>query len=877
MFSDSQSSPSSVPCRILAISAVIAALIAAGCGSAAPAVPAPVLSIVSSHVGSFSQGQQAATYTVTVNNSSAAGTGATNATTVTVTDTVPTGLTLVSMAGTGWTCVNPSCTRTDVLAAAASYPAITVTVNVAAGAASPQVNAVAVTGGGSVTANGTDSTTILVPVLGITKSHIGNFAQGQQGATYTVTVNNTGTAPTNGTTVTVVDSVPTGLTLVSMAGTGWTCVNPNCVRTDALAVASSYPTITVTVNVAANASTPQVNTASVTGGGAANAQITDSTTVIEPVLKITKTHTGNFTQGQNGATYTVTVDNINGLAPTSGTVTVTETVPSGLTLVSMAGTNWTCPGLGGANTCDRSDVLATSASYEAITVTVNVGAVAPSPLVNAVAVSGGGSANGNTTDSTTISSSCPTGGDLTILNGQYTFLMSGFDASGPLAEAGAFDADGQGHIAKTIGVADFNTFSAAPLSGTPIISASSSYTMGTDHRGCLIVSTSAGTSTFRIAVGTLVSGVATKGRLIEFDSSGATGSGVLLKQTPSGFTGVTGHYAFGASAPESGNTRFGLAGVLSLSGGTVTAGSFDINESHLVSGSTQGNVDNNGATYPASPLTFAGGSYTVSSTTGRGTLTLNIGSGMTVHVTVYAVSASELLMISGDSQTGTNASTAFTGTMLLQSGTLALNGTGVLQLTGCGFDGTNPTPDVLIGAFSTSGTTLSVSADENQAGTTTPQSFSATVTVDPSTGRVTLAGGGSAPIFYLVTANEGFVLGTDNSVTVGFFEPQTTVTFTAPETLFFSTEAPAAATVTDASGVVTLAAAGVETGTVDINTAATFNAGQAFTGTYSSFDTNGRATITGGGGASILYLISPTKAVLMGSTSTSPAIQVVEQ
>ena len=56
-----------------------------------------------------------------------------------------------------------------------------------------------------------------------------------------------------------------------------------------------------------------------------------------PVLSITKTHTGNFTQGQTNATYTVTVSNT-GNAPTSGTITVTETVPSGLTLVSMAGT-----------------------------------------------------------------------------------------------------------------------------------------------------------------------------------------------------------------------------------------------------------------------------------------------------------------------------------------------------------------------------------------------------------------------------------------------------------------------------------------------------------------------------------------------------------
>src|SRR5580704_13343118 len=68
------------------------------------------------------------------------------------------------MAGTGWTCggANPAnvCTRSDVLAGGASYPAITVSVNVAANATSPQVNMVGVTGGGSAPANASDSTVI---------------------------------------------------------------------------------------------------------------------------------------------------------------------------------------------------------------------------------------------------------------------------------------------------------------------------------------------------------------------------------------------------------------------------------------------------------------------------------------------------------------------------------------------------------------------------------------------------------------------------------------------------------------------------------------------------------------------------------------------
>lgn len=125
-------------------------------------------------------------------------------------------------------------------------------------------------------------------------------------------------------------------------------------------------------------------------------------------LGIACTHTGNFTQGQTG-TYTVTVTNMATTSPTSGTVTVTDTLSAGLTLQSMAGTGWTC---GGAS-CTRSDALGAGASYPAITVTVQVAAGAASPQQNTAMVSGGG-------DTSTHSSV-----DSTIIVAGATFTISG--------------------------------------------------------------------------------------------------------------------------------------------------------------------------------------------------------------------------------------------------------------------------------------------------------------------------------------------------------------------------------------------------------------------------------------------------------------------
>src|SRR6185369_6190507 len=92
--------------------------------------------------------------------------------------------------------------------------------------------------------------------------------------TYTITVSNGAAAgATDGTLVTVTDTLPAGLTATNIAGTGWTCTlaTLTCTRTDVLAAGMSYPAITLTVNVAANATTPQVNNATVSGGGDASA------------------------------------------------------------------------------------------------------------------------------------------------------------------------------------------------------------------------------------------------------------------------------------------------------------------------------------------------------------------------------------------------------------------------------------------------------------------------------------------------------------------------------------------------------------------------------------------------------------------------------
>ena len=86
---------------------------------------------------------------------------------------------------------------------------------------------------------------------------------------------------------------------------------------------------TFSVNVVGTTSGHKVNTTgTVTSGNAGPGnQATAAIDVVAPDLTITKTHTGNFSRNQTGATYTITVSNV-GFGPTSGTVTVTDTLPN---------------------------------------------------------------------------------------------------------------------------------------------------------------------------------------------------------------------------------------------------------------------------------------------------------------------------------------------------------------------------------------------------------------------------------------------------------------------------------------------------------------------------------------------------------------------
>jgi hypothetical protein len=492
-------------------------------------------------------------------------------------------------------------------------------------------------------------------------------------------------------------------------------------------------------------------------------------------------------------------------------------------------------------------------------------------------------------------------------------LLQGFDNTQPIGLGAVFDADGAGHIAKTVGVEDINSAGNLGLFlNLTIDSTKSFYSVGSDQRGCLTIVTEAGTGSpspasspitiaFRFSLHSVASGIAYGGQIIEFDSTGSTGvntAGYLQRQDTSAFSNsaITGSYAFGASAREVGLGKYGIAGVLTTDGsGNVTAGAADYNTDN------GGNLDGvSGATdYPANSLTFnAGATYSIGSS-GRGNLSFTLSDGTAVGAAVYVTSATDLFMLRTDAQSST--SPLFAGRIVQQSESSFsagdLNGTAVYYVSGLGTSGTRSSLDIVT---ATGSGTFSITINQNDSGALTSGSSSSGVYTVGANGRVLASGiGKHNGVIYLVAQNKGFGLGSGAHCESAFLAPQSGAPFTngsfdSPPPYAFGTIHPEDPHVDDISGVASSDGNGNITGTGDDNSTGnggSLNPGQSISYTY-SIDSTGTGvipegcTFTSGTCDLIFIVISPPSAtspfgqvVLMdaGSSNTYPALITAQQ
>jgi uncharacterized repeat protein (TIGR01451 family)/fimbrial isopeptide formation D2 family protein len=116
------------------------------------------------------------------------------------------------------------------------------------------------------------------------------------------------------------------------------------------------------------------------------AQIVSATSDPAVDLGVTMSHTGTFVSGGTG-TYTITVSNAAGTEREDNTVTVTDTLPAGLTYNSSSGTGWSCSAAGQVVTCTHAPTINPGASLPALSLVVNVAQAAAASVTNSVTVS----------------------------------------------------------------------------------------------------------------------------------------------------------------------------------------------------------------------------------------------------------------------------------------------------------------------------------------------------------------------------------------------------------------------------------------------------------------------------------------------------------
>lgn len=135
-----------------------------------------------------------------------------------------------------------------------------------------------------------------------------------------------------------------------------------------------------------------------------------------PDVTLSKTHSpASFGAGATTGHYTLTPGNI-GSQPTSGEITVSDTLPAGITPTAATGTGWSCSISGQTVTCNSNAVIAAAGSGNPITLQVTVDDGLAGKLVTNVAlITGGGEpvgfdGNNTATDPTPIAAAAKVSG-----------------------------------------------------------------------------------------------------------------------------------------------------------------------------------------------------------------------------------------------------------------------------------------------------------------------------------------------------------------------------------------------------------------------------------------------------------------------------------
>lgn len=334
-------------------------------------------------------------YTIIISN-----TGTGNATGINLVDTIPPEIispawTCAVTGGAPTTCVTPSGIGNINITGIALAPGgkVTFTINgtLSPAASGTVVNTATLSGGAT---DSDDAQIVLGTVADLAIDKTGPATGAASGPiNYTISVQNGGPNPvaTGATVSDVIDPRITGVTWTCSvtapgvgAATACTAAGSGSINDPVVLGVGGKLTYLVSGTVAASATGLLVNTASITATGLfadpfpANNTSVVNTTLGPPLpdLAISKiANSSVFTVGQN-ASYTIVISNTGSATTTSLPISLTDTLPTGITFVSATGTGWLCSPTGSTVNCLFSGPALAVSAKATVTLTVAVGSAA---------------------------------------------------------------------------------------------------------------------------------------------------------------------------------------------------------------------------------------------------------------------------------------------------------------------------------------------------------------------------------------------------------------------------------------------------------------------------------------------------------------------
>jgi hypothetical protein len=458
--------------------------------------------------------------------------------------------------------------------------------------------------------------------------------------------------------------------------------------------------------------------------------------------------TASLPPGSTATSYGATVNASGGVPPFTWSV-INGQLPAGLTLEAQTGLVSGIPILSGTSTFTvQVQDSATDAG----------GPAKATQLFNLTITAGSTSSN-------------------SLINGNYSFLFSGFDENGTVVMAGNFSANGAGAISN--GQEDINRVTGVAVG----LGLTGTYSVGTDGRGTMQLIAATGTGT--VFTGNYLLALDSSGNIhmIEDETVPTNGVGIthgsgIMKLAVGTFaaSNLSGNYAFEFAGQDFLTEPAVLAGVVAPDGqGTFKSGTVDFNDGGVYSQELSLN-----------------GNFQVENANSKGLATMvfqpRTGAQISLTFSFYFVSSNDIFFAEVDTAETTNPLPRLSGEMLLQNTTTqfdqsVLQGTGVVTgtgLVGTGITGSNSTVFAGLLTSTLGDGTANLVFDQNAGGTViTLNSASGTYQVLP-TGRVGFTNlGNRLAAAYLTGPNQGFIIGSDSAATYGLLEQQSGAPFSA--------------------------------------------------------------------------------------------------